>query len=360
MATNQICKEDVLNSLSMFNTVGQELENIFNAHGIDKKQAAKLMECEDLPSKEKLTDKQRTKACEILGKGDELKMFLKNFQEDYLEEKAKCLASYKNSKKSFNKLKNIIPLLRDEFTRGIDKLDDILDYFDVDSEEEIFAESEKTAALFRQQNSVPVDPINLKAWLRRGELDFQKMEVGNYDESGFQAWIDSKEWEQYLNSVDYFMQLPQILARYGVVISLVPFLDHTVYGAVRWFDEKPLIQISDRNQDLATCWFTLFHEFGHVIMHRNESILEGQMNETKSCASKRETEANKFANHYLFNGDDLRKEVFCNKRTGRCMTASQLAIKYGVNPIFTSYWLRKAQYNANFQKRVHIDFLSAY
>lgn len=356
--TNQICKVGVKNSLSMFNTVGQELESIFMTHGIHD--AAKRMGIKNLSGKEILTDSQIEKACKLLNIGKELKSFLVNFQEEYQKDKIKCQIRYQEAKRNYTRLKNILPLLKDEFNEGVDRLDDILDFFEVNSEDEIFAESEAVAVLFRQQNNVDVDPLNLKAWLRRGELEFQKMELPDYDEHAFLQWIESAEWKKHIEDSDYFMRLPSKVAPFGVALVFVPFLKKTVYGAVRWLNGHPLIEISDRKQDLATCWFTLFHEFGHVIKHKNMEIFEGEINEPKSKKTQREKEANKFANHYLFNGDDLRKEVFDNKRTGKCMNANLLSKKYEVNSLLVSYWLLKAQYQPTFQRRVHIDFTSAY
>jgi len=89
-------------------------------------------------------------------------------------------------------------------------------------------------------------------------------------------------------------------------------------------------------------------------------LFEAELNEPKAIKDKREKEANKFANHYLFNGDDLRKAVFENARNGELMTASYMAEKYKVNIIFVAYWFIKAQYQPTFQKRVHIDFVSLY
>lgn len=356
--TNKICKADVKDSLSMFNTVGQELNNIFMAHGIND--ASERLGIKNLSRKEILSEAQIRKACQLLNVGEELKNFLLNFQIEYQEDKNKCQARYRESKKNFTRLKEMLPLLKDEFNDGIDKLDDVLDYFNVDSEEELFAESEAVAVLFRQQNNVDVDPLNLKAWLRRGDLEFQKMDLPNYDEKAFLRWIESYEWKDGIESPDYFMELPKKIASFGVALVFVPFLRKTVYGAVRWFEGHPLIEISDRKQDLSTCWFTLFHEFGHVIKHKNIEILEGEINETKLKKTKRETEANKFANHYLFNGDDLRKEIFLNKKIGVCMNVKTLSEKYEVNSLLVSYWLLKAQYQPTFQRRIHIDFTSSY
>ncbi len=351
-------KENVCNPMELMNTIGRELQEIFELSSI--KDGETRLGIKDLAAKERLSDRQIDKVCKILERGDEMRDFIKSFQDNYERQKVKAKESYSQSKKNFTRLKKIIPLLRNEFNDGNDRLDDIIDFFGVSSEEEIFEEAESVAALFRQQNNVSVDPVNLKAWLRRGELDYEKVNLPEYNEKGFTEWIEEREWASFIDDENYFKTLPEKLSVYGVALVLVPYLANTVYGAVRWKDGHPLIQISDRNQDLATCWFTLFHEFGHVLKHRNEDIFEGALNEPKSKKDKREREANKFANNYLFNGDDLRKDVFEKARGGDLMTASDMAEKYKVNIIFVAYWFIKAQYQPTFQKRVHIDFVSLY
>lgn len=350
-------KINVINPLTLLNTIGQEVESIFAAQG---KNAIDFMPIDKLRAKVKFSEKEISRLCEILGMNNELATFIRNYQEDYAREKKKAAVSFKESKKAFTRLKNILPLLRNEFTSGLDRLDDILDYFGVDSEKEIFNTSDNFAALFRRQNNVVVDPINLYAWLRRGELDFYRMNLPEYNETALKHWINSGNWRHHIESSEYFHSLPSILEPWGVGLVLVPYLPKTVYGCVRWFNGKPLIQISDRNRDLATCWFTLFHELGHVLQHRNEDILEGQLNDSIVQLSKIEREANKFANSLLFNGDQLRKAVFDRKREGQPMTADSLSDEFNVHSIFTSYWLLKAQYHPTFQRRISIDFLSQY
>lgn len=346
-----------MNPLELLNTVGQEVESIFAAQG---KNAIDFMPIEKLRAKVKFSKKEIARLCDELGLGDDLAAFIHNYQEDYALEKKKAAISFKTSKRAFTKLRDIIPLLRNEFTSGRDRLDDILDYFDVDSEDEIFSTSDNFAALFRRQNNVDVDPVNLYAWLRRGELDFSRMNLPDYSENTLRNWIDSGYWRHHIDSSDYFHSLPTVMESFGIALVLVPYLPKTVYGCVRWFNGKPLIQISDRNRDLATCWFTLFHELGHVLLHRNVDILEGQLNEKKVKLTKIEREANKFANSYLFNGDNLRKAVFERKRYGEAMTADSLSDEFKVHYIFAAYWLLKAQYHPTFQRHISIDFLSQY
>lgn len=351
-------KIPVLDPLTLRNNVGEELADIFEARGIDDFE--KRIGITDLRKKERLSDNILQKAADILG-SIEIIQYLKEFQKEYLAEKPRYKANYAKAKKTYTKLKKVLPLLKGEFTTGYDILDDILDFFGVESEDEIFAVSEKQAALFRTQNKMEVDSINLHAWLRRGELDFYALGISSdYNEKELISWIESREWIRHIEDVDYFKSLPSIFSRFGVGLVFVPSLPKIVYGAIRWIDDKPLIQISDRGHDLVSCWFTLFHELGHVIKHRNVEIYEGGINETKAKQNKKEKEANKFANEFLFNGDDLRKAVFNRKRSGEFMSAKSLAKEFDVLPIFASYWLIKAQYAPEFQRRIQIDFTSQY
>lgn len=350
-------KIPVLNPLTLRNTVGGELADMFEAQGILHYED--LLGIKDLRHKEKLSSRIMQKAAEIL-QMPTIVEHLTRFQEEYMQEKPRYMAEYTQAKKNYTKLKKVLPLLRGEFTEGYDILDDILDFFGVDSDTEIFETSERQAALFRTQNNIEVDPICLYGWLRRGELDYQAMDLPEYDEQGLKRWLDSREWAEHLEDVDYFKSLPERLSQYGIGLIFVPSLPKTVYGAIRWFDGKPLIQISDRGHDLISCWFTLFHEIGHMMLHRNEDIYEGGINDSKLTQNRIEREANKFANAYLFNGDELRKAVFDRKRKRENMTANSLAKEFGVAPILASYWLLKAQYLPTFQRRISIDFTSAY
>ena len=352
-------KENVTNPIVLLNTVGQEVYEIVTSRGYSDVEAT--LGIKNLCQLEKLSNKQLTVICNALNEDENFRGYLISFQENYLKEKEKGKESFKKSKKNFTKLQVVLPLLRNEFTAGLDRLDDILDFFNVASEADVFNEAEQVAVLFRQQNDVDVDPINLKAWLRRGELDFERMNLPEYNQELLQTWIDEGQWKSNIESVDYFKSLPNILQSYGVALVLVPFLPKTVYGAVRWIDGHPLIQISDRNHDLATCWFTLFHEFGHVILHKNTESLDGTINEiSKTAQRKIETEANLFASQYLFKGDELRKDIFGRVRKGEYIQPSELVKQYKVPMLFVAYWLIKAQYQPNFQKRIHIDFSSMY
>jgi addiction module HigA family antidote len=65
-----------------------------------------------------------------------------------------------------------------------------------------------------------------------------------------------------------------------------------VYGATRWIDDKPVIQLSLRYKSNDHLWFTFFHEAGHILKHGRRDVFI----EFKGIDSeKEEDEANAFA-----------------------------------------------------------------
>lgn len=349
-------KTEVFDPIGMFNTIGQELENIIEAKGKNKSEFLEIVNWDNFESITKVTNTEIKKIQEFLNLSSEINDFIKKFQAEYNDTKKKTSKSYKASVRSYRKLRSVIPLLGEEFNDGIDQLEDITDFFNVDSENDIFIQSKDCEILFKQQNTVDVDPINLKAWLRRGEIDFGKFELPEYNVIKLKEWIDARNWNRYFCDKNYFFEIPNILKKFGVGVVYIPFLPKTVYGAIRWINNRPLIMVSDRNRDLATCWLTLFHELGHVILHKDCEIFEGQINEPKYKTTEREKEANKFANYYLFNGDHLRKEIFKLKSQNQFIDAQALCRKYSINEMFVAYWLKKAQCATSINTNISICF----
>lgn len=337
-------KTEVLNPISLFNTVGKELEDILKAQGRDKNDFVRFMSWEEreLSQITKLLKSEIKQIASYFGISD-LESYLNNFQEDYKITEKKALASYKASKTIFNKLKRIPSWYYAEFNSGMDILEDISNFFGIEDESKIFQEADRMAALYRTASFVP-DPINLFAWAKRGELDFAKLSLADYDKDAFVEWIESNEWKICLSNKDFFMSFPLIFSKFGVGLVYTPYIEKTVYGAIRWVSGKPFIQISDRNKSLAVCLHTLFHEIGHVLLHENDVIFEGEI-ETKTATTKKEREANNYAYQKLFNGDELRKYIFSSHTRNRTDDGfiEETANKFNTSTMFVAYWMRLAQ-----------------
>jgi hypothetical protein len=339
-------KEAVLNTITLFNTVGQELEDILNAQGKEKTVLLKYLgwENKSLSSIKRFSKKDIT-AIESFFGVDGLGDYLRNFQEDYKNTLEKAKASYRENKKLYTRLKGVLPLLNDEFTRGVDVLEDISDFFGVDDESQIPEKANDIVALYRI-SGFPIDQLNLYAWMRRGELDFHKLNLPEYNRVEFERWINSNVWVDHLTDAHYLESLPEMFMQFGVGLVFTHFLPKTVFGCVRWINNKPLIQISDREKSLAVFWATLFHEIGHVLLHEHDDIFEGSINETKTNANKKEKEANTFAYGKIYNGYELRKFIFSQKNKWvQDDFIHETSERFAVNKMFVAYWMKKAQVN---------------
>lgn len=348
----------VFNSFSLRNTVGAELVEILEARGIENYE--ELLGVKDLRSEEELSNCLLEKIGAIQRFNEEeraeIPKYLETFQEKYLEEKKRYKVIYKDDLANFRRLEKTLTLLKNEFDNGVDRLEDILEFFEKETPKEVFKSAENIShTLFNQRKNSKVDPINLYAWLRRGELDFRALSLPDFNKEALLRWINQREWLDHVEAPEYFKGLPSVFATFGVGLALVPSLPKTVFGAVRWINKHPLIIISDRNRDLAVCWLTLFHELGHIIYHENENTCEEDIGR-RAKSSKLEKGANSFAYTHLFNDKDLRKIVFGRANADLAMSASGLSKEFNVKPIFTSYWLREAGYLPRSQGRIPIDF----
>jgi hypothetical protein len=343
METNG-AKDDVLNPITLYNTIGGELENILRTNKKSKTDFEKFMgwENRDFSSIKKFSKADISKISAYFNM-DGLANYLHNFQRDYGVMEKKVAFDYQKNKKLFLKLKGARRMLNGEYTDGVDVLDDIACFFGIEDEQDICQKADELIALYRTANFDP-DSLNLFAWMRRGELDFRKLNILHYNREAFVEWIDGAKWKDRLTDTEYFKTLPGIFREFGAGLVFTPYLDKTVYGSVRWFEGIPLIQLSDREKSLAVCWYTLFNEIGHVLLHENDTVFEGAINESRSMASHKETEANAYAYAKLFNGDELRKYIFGQKgKVIHDSFISDTANKFNTSDMFVSYWMLKAQ-----------------
>lgn len=344
MTTNLNEKINVYNPAASLSPVGVELKDILDSKGVNVCVFnEKLSLKKDLESISKLTKKELDKIEQFLGI-ESISNYLEAYQEDYKVKKKKAEDSYKEYLSIYRKFSHVIGLTLSKFNTGIDKLNDFADFLGVNDESEIEKIIDTRASLYKITGS-GVDNVALFVWKRRGEELFKELNLPDYNKEALQDWVDSREWANHVLDADYFKKLPLKFSKMGIGLILEPFFPKTVYGYVDWITNKPLIQISDRGKNLAVCWYTLFHEIGHVLLHQNHQIFEGDLNFNKTKQNKIEQEANEFAFRYLFNGDCLRKHIFANKQFFRSITEQQIsdiACQFRTSNVFVAFWLHKA------------------
>ena len=152
---------------------------------------------------------------------------------------------------------------------------------------------EASTAAFRKSPAFESDPMAIAAWLRRGELDAQKIAYAPFDEAAFRALLARLRNLTGEPAEHFQTPLVTLCAAVGVAVVFVPELPRThVSGATRWLaPTRALIQLSLRHKTDDHLWFTFFHEAGHILLHGKRDIfLEGG-----GADDEKEQAANRFA-----------------------------------------------------------------
>lgn len=169
----------------------------------------------------------------------------------------------------------------------------------------------------------------ISCWLRQGEVEAQKLNVPEFDETGFRDVVESlrpltlkaNDPAGFINEVHG--RCAEVGVRFLVVREL-PSLG--VYGVTRWFGGSPMIQQSMLLKSHDHFWFTFFHEAKHVLQKVKKHIfLEGDKLTEED--QKREEEANRFAGSLLIPDDPYSEFVECGRFTVRAITTFAQKIK---------------------------------
>ncbi len=190
-------------------------------------------------------------------------------------------------------------------------VNELLSFFGVASPIEwrkIYVDQEISVA-FRISLVNTKNPYAISAWLRKGELDANKLQVADYDKRKFKsALLEIKNLVHDFPS-DFAIKLQQICAKCGVAVTYTPALPKApISGASRWFHGKPLIQLSGRYKTDDHFWFTFYHEAGHIFLHGKKDIFLENVTGT-SLDERKEEEANEFAAKFLLKKSECQEII---------------------------------------------------
>lgn len=171
----------------------------------------------------------------------------------------------------------------------------------------------KPEVAFRQSTAFEADPIAVAAWLRKGELEAQKIDCVPYEKKTFREAL-SKIHALTKEPPEIFQrEMVQLCADAGVALVFIPALPKTrASGVTRWLSPgKALIQLSLRYKTDDQLWFTFFHEAGHIYLHGKRDIfIEDQNDES----GEKEDEADRFAADQLILPSKWRDFLNCSRR----------------------------------------------
>lgn len=205
-------------------------------------------------------------------------------------------------------------------------LDTLLAYFAVASPESWQSVWDACNVSYRQTRKFEENPWAISAWVREIELQSNKVQTASFDEQKFAAAIQDLRPLTSRRMVDVLESVQSECAAAGIAVVCVPELLHTeISGCARWRSTgTALIGLTIRYETNDQMWFSLFHELGHVLLHRNKRpfILDNVVNDffdriVDPEMQSYENEANQFAADALIPAEDLaafvRRSNFTNE-----------------------------------------------
>ncbi len=190
-------------------------------------------------------------------------------------------------------------------------VDNLLRFFSIASTDEwerIYVDEEVSVA-FKISLAHTQSPHAISAWLRKGEIQAKEIEIAEFDKKKFKDALYEIKELAFLMPDDFAQQLQKSCAKCGVAVVFTQNLPRApISGAVRWFHNKPIIQLSGRFRTNDHFWFTFFHEAAHIILHGKKDIFLENVEGTEIDQAKEE-EANAFAAKILLTKNELQQII---------------------------------------------------
>lgn len=155
------------------------------------------------------------------------------------------------------------------------------------------------ATRFRTSQVLESSDEAILRWLRRGEMEAELCETGVWSAGNLQDRLDHIRKLVHVSKPARFLpSLRTLLAEVGVALVVVRAPNGCrASGASRMVSPgKSMILMSFRHRADDQFWFTLFHEIGHLILHKAATFVD---QDDTSGDEQSEREANDFASACL-------------------------------------------------------------
>ena len=182
---------------------------------------------------------------------------------------------------------------------------------------------------FRTSPTFASSPTAAVAWLRRGEIEGQRIRCGPWNPSAFRRSLEKVKELTRVKRPDVFLpRLQSISAAHGVAVAVVRApTGCRASGATRFLSEdRALLLLSFRHRTDDHFWFSFFHEAGHLLLHGTENW---ELEDPDPGQGDREAEANHFAEAILI-PSELRPHLLALRASTRDVI--RFARRAGVSP----------------------------
>ncbi|MCD6107070.1 MAG: HigA family addiction module antidote protein [Caldisericaceae bacterium] len=193
-----------------------------------------------------------------------------------------------------------------------EKVNELLTFFNVSKPKawENLYLNQQAPVFFRISLKHTKDPYALSALLRIGEIETSKIEAKPYDKKKLREILPELKKIMCMEPEDFLGKIRERCQMAGVKVVYTSNLRKTVVsGAVRWINDNPVIQMTDRFKRYDIFWFSLFHELGHVLLHGRKKNIFLEEIENINNHDEKEREANEFAAQFLLTDEQYEKIV---------------------------------------------------
>jgi len=155
---------------------------------------------------------------------------------------------------------------------GRSDTDSLLSFFGVSSPESWRSVWQSAGVSYRQTRRFKVNEEAVAAWVRQVELTAREFTLSPYNEEVLRSSLSDLRRLTREPYEKIFDPVQELCSSYGVAVVWLPALRQTgISGCTRWLSDKTVvIGLTLRYKWDDQIWFTLFHELGHVLLHRSK------------------------------------------------------------------------------------------
>ncbi|MDP8238592.1 MAG: ImmA/IrrE family metallo-endopeptidase [Candidatus Hatepunaea meridiana] len=258
---------------------GKTLKRIINSRGISQRKLAQRM---GRPNQEisYLINGKRTITLETAERLEYVlgikASFWLNIEKDYQETKARLEEESRLSEQA-QKIKNfpyaeMVNFGLVEATRKpLERVKNLLSFFQVANFDALESHIQSIIGenLFSKSDGHKLSQYKLAVWLRMGEIEAEDLELLRFNAQRLRHKLPDIR-ALTLGEPEYFIpELKKIGSECGVAFLFIRGLKgFPVWGLTRWVGNNPYIQVNIRYKTNNHLWFAIFHEIGHVLLHK--------------------------------------------------------------------------------------------
>jgi len=188
---------------------------------------------------------------------------------------------------------------------------------------------------FRVTSHKNITHESIASWIQAGRLKADAIDTKPFDKSKLKKLLPKIKKSMLSDITSAIATCKELLASCGVAFVLMPHFKNTgAQGATFWLNnkDKAVLMMSLRGKSSDMFWFSLFHEIGHILLHKKREIFIENGYDTPKLREQEE-EANRFARDLLIPQKDF--EVFaanesCKTPIGVKVFAESLNIKTSI------------------------------